>query len=112
MGVNKTMTIGIPRSQTTLKEKKKGERMGKARRENRSKTDRKRKENQPPETRPSTFCIAEILIDQSFSGTRIEAIFSISRISSFSEYTLIGSIGFSVISPSAAKKLHSISQCH
>lgn len=41
MGVNKTMTIGIPRSQTTLKKKKKRERVGKARRrrENRSMTD-------------------------------------------------------------------------
>jgi hypothetical protein len=75
-------------------------------------TDPERRENKPPETRPSTFCIAAILMDQSFSGTRIEAVFSISRISSFSEYTLIGSMGFSVTSPSAAKKLHSISQCH
>lgn len=42
-------------------------------------------------------------MDQSFSGTRVDAIFSISLTSSFSEYTLIGSIGFSVTSFSAAQ---------
>ena len=54
----------------------------------------------PPKTRPSTLCIAAILSDQSFSGTRVDAIFSISLINSFSEYTLIGSTGFSVMSVS------------
>ncbi len=65
--------------------------------------------NQPPEIRPSTLCIAAIRIDQSFSGTRVEVIFSTSRISSFSEYTLIGSMGFSVTSPSAQKLHHQMS---
>lgn len=61
------------------------------------------KRRKPPETRPSTLCMAAMRLDQSFSGTRVEAIFSISLTSSFSEYTLIGSTDFSVISLSPEK---------
>lgn len=61
----------------------------------------------PPIKSASTLCIAAIRIDQSFSGTRVEATFSNSLISSFSEYTLIGSTGFSVISLSPAQEQRS-----
>lgn len=63
-------------------------------------TQTQKTEQVPPATSASTLRIAEIRIDQSFSGTSVEAIFSNSRISSFSEYTLIGSMGFSVMSAS------------
>lgn len=59
----------------------------------------------PPATSPSTLRIAEIRIDQSFSGTSVAAIFSNSRINSFSEYTLMGSMGFSVMSASPDEKI-------
>jgi hypothetical protein len=57
---------------------------------------------EPPSTKPSNLCIADIRIDHSLSGCKEDTNFSISLSRSFSEKTFIGSTDFVIRSPSPA----------